>query len=225
MFATAVAALTPLLSLAATDTDNQEAVASISGSVTVLNVNGDPLEDRSNTLVFLDGVVVATADLSTENPIKISQRGGRFTPRVLPVVQGATLRFFNDDDTFHNVFSLSRAAPFDLGIYQKGTYKDVKLNSTGVIKIYCNLHPNMASTVVSLNNPWFAITASDGSFVIEQIPPGDYTLRVWHEFGGTFTKPISLAAGGSYTEAMAIQNTGVSRDHTNKFGKPYRDKY
>ena len=219
-----LAASSPLLSQADADMVS-ETVASVSGSVTIIQANGDPLDDRSNVVVFLDGVSADSNLISTTDPVPVSQNGGRFTPRVLPVIRGTTLRFFNDDDIFHNVFSLSKAAPFDLGIYPKGTYRDVMLSKTGVIKIYCNIHPDMVSTVVSLPNPWFDKTGRDGSFVIGHVPPGEYTLRIWHEYGGSLMRPLVLVAGATHVESAVIRNTAISHPHKNKFGKPYRKKY
>ncbi len=78
-----------------------------------------------------------------------------------------------DDDPFlHNVFSQSAARKFDLGSFKKGEYKDTPFPDTGVIDVYCNIHPEMAATILVLPNRRHTRTTSAGAFTLEGVPPG-----------------------------------------------------
>jgi len=195
---------------------------SVSGAVTVLDRNGLELEDRSNVVIFIDGVT-APPQTPSENP-SISHKGQRFTPRVLPVAAGGAVNFLNDDGIYHNVFSLSKAKTFDLGVYPQGTSKFVEFDRPGLVKIYCNIHPDMVSTILVLNNTFFATTGPDGSYEITNVPMGDYTLRMWSELGEERSVPITVSEG-STTQAFVLNKTKGVSSHNNKFGKPYRKKY
>ena len=195
----------------------------ISGTVTILNDRDVEVEDLSNVVVFVDGLAERYTGQS-DVPI-MSHLGRRFTPRVLPLVQGDAVDFLNDDNIYHNVFSLSKANTFDLGIYPQGTSKVVIFDEPGLVRIYCNIHPNMISTIVVLNNTLFDITGPDGTFEIRNVPAGEITLRVWSEFGEEISRRVVVGGGSRLEESFIVRETNRLTDHNNKFGRPYRDKY
>lgn len=208
--------------LVAQDNDVQHA-NTISGTITILDSRGVELEDRSNAVVFIDGVVdQQTGELGTA---VVSQSEQRFSPRVLPLIRGSVVEFPNDDNIFHNVFSVSRAKPFDLGIYPKGDSRSVTFDQLGLIKVYCNIHPDMISTVLVLNNTMFDTTDRTGAFEISHVPDGEITLRVWSEFGEEITRRVVVSGGTRVEESFIVQETRRITDHNNKFGRPYRGKY
>jgi plastocyanin len=195
----------------------------IRGTVTILDDRGVELEDRSNVVVFVDGL----GEQQTGEPAAavVSQRDRRFRPRVLPLVRGTVVEFPNDDGIFHNVFSVSRVKTFDLGIYPKGESRSVTFDQPGLVKVYCNIHPDMISTVLVLNNPLFDTTDPTGAFEIDHVPNGEVTLRVWSEFSDEITRRVMISGGRSVEESFVIQETRRITEHNNKFGRPYRDKY
>lgn len=195
----------------------------IRGTITILDDRGMELEDRSNVVVFVDGLgEQQTGELSSA---VISQRGRRFSPRVLPIVRGSVVEFPNDDGIFHNVFSVSRAKPFDLGIYPEGDSRSITFDQSGLIKVYCNIHPDMISTLLVLNNSLFDTTDPAGAFEINHVPDGEVTVRVWSEFGEEIARRVVVSGGQSAEESFVVQETRRITDHNNKFGRPYRDKY
>jgi hypothetical protein len=156
----------------------------------------------------------------------MSQKGQRFLPRVLPVVQDTEVRFPNDDAVFHNVFSLSKPKPFDLGVYSQGATRSVTFPETGLVRVFCNIHPQMTASILILANPWFAVTDPGGLFVITDVPDGTWSFRAWHELGGGETVPVTVAGGVALRIDPAIRETSrVLQPHKNKFGQPYRGKY
>ena len=79
-----------------------------------------------------------------------------------------------DDKIFHNVFSLSRTARFDLGLYKSGESKAVKMKRVGEVDVYCNIHPEMVSKILVLDTRYYAVTDRNGRFSIDGVPPGEY---------------------------------------------------
>jgi len=196
---------------------------SVAGTVTVMDRSGGEVGDRSGVVVFLDGASsIANSEAATE---VMSHKDRRFSPEVLPVLKGTAIDFFNDDNIYHNVFSLSVPKPFDLGIYPEGTSKVLTFDEPGLVRIYCNLHPEMVSTILVLNNGFFAETDSQGRFEITGIRDGHYTLRLWYEYGEEQSQTVYLSGSVQREENFSVETTKRRRKHKNKFGKPYRQKY
>lgn len=200
----------------------------LTGTVALSDADGAVRTDASWVLVFLDPVETAAPYEWQRGTKKLSQKLRQFQPRVLPVVVGTTVEFPNDDTIFHNVFSLSKTKPFDLGLYEPGHTASVALDRTGLVKVYCNVHPDMSASIVVLANPWFALTDRDGRFVIGNVPAGEYTLRAWNDLGASASQSLSLRPGALGPLAIAplalTESLRVVR-HNNKFGKAYPDKY
>lgn len=197
----------------------------IDGTITILDFDGNEMTDHSNVVIFIDGITANPTTHSQQIIPKISHQGRKFSPHVLPIGKGDTVDFFNDDRIFHNVFSLSKAKTFDLGIYPHGASKLVTFKQSGLVKLYCNIHPKMVGNILVLNNKWFAKSAEDGYFSIKNIPDGEFTLRLWYEFSKGFSQPISFYGGKNISKNLTLRVTKKPRSHKNKFGKPYRKKY
>lgn len=149
----------------------------------------------------------------------ITQKGKTFSPRVLGVPVGATVRFPNDDDIFHNVFSLSPGHAFDLGLYRAGASKTRTFTSPGVVRVFCNIHPQMTALVVAAPTPWITTAAPDGSWRLE-LPAGRYRVTAISERASPVTAEVTVS--GATTASLALDERAfVAVPHTNKFGKPY----
>jgi plastocyanin len=112
---------------------------------------------------------------------KITQRGAVFTPHVLPVVVGTTVEWPNQDEIFHNVFSISEAKPFDLGLYKHPEVKRVTFDKPGRVDVFCSIHTAMNCIILVLPTAHFAATDEKGRYTIWNVPAGKYKLRAWHE--------------------------------------------
>ncbi|MDB4890983.1 MAG: hypothetical protein JWL61_2838 [Gemmatimonadetes bacterium] len=124
----------------------------------------------------------------------MSQRDEQFVPHVLPVYRGATVDFPNNDDVFHNVFSLSSAKTFDLGRFPKGSSKSDLFDKTGTVQVFCHIHSDMSAIVLVLDNPYFTVPNDAGRYVIEGVPPGEYTVVGWHERIKPVTRTVRVTA-------------------------------
>ncbi len=127
----------------------------------------------------------ASADLiARRRHGSIAQHDERFVPHVLAVMQGATVDFPNQDDIYHNVYSLSAAAGrggFDLGRYPKGSSRSWTFPKPGTVQVFCHIHGDMSALVLVLANPFFATPDENHRYAIDDVPEGDYTIVGWHE--------------------------------------------
>lgn len=128
-------------------------------------------------------------------PHRMMQKDERFLPHVLAVVRGTRVDFPNEDDVYHNVFSLSSAATFDLGRYPHGTSKSVTFTNTGTVQVFCHIHSDMSAVVLVLDNPYFATPATAGHYAIDNVPAGDYTVVGWHERAKPIVQHIHVVDG------------------------------
>ncbi len=194
----------------------------VSGEVK-LAASGGSTTDPSGVVVFLEGVPGALPAPSAVVPAhaKLIQRELQFSPPLLVVVQGTTVDFVNDDKVFHNVFSLSEAARFDLGLYKSGTSKSVTFRKPGVINVYCNIHPEMVSKIKVLETTFYSVVGNDGRFQIGHVPPGTYPLVAWQPTGSEFRGEVKVAEGGKTVLNIELQKGVAESRHTRKDGTPY----
>lgn len=153
---------------------------------------------------------------------EITTRNRRFSPRTLAVPVGSSVSFPNEDAIQHNVFSLSPGNRFDLGRYGKGESRAQKLTSPGVVRIFCNVHREMAATVLVLDTPHVARPGSRGEFRVEDVPAGSGTLHVWHPRAEPWQRALTLPFGDSLEVRLSATLPAVPA-HLDKTGRPYRD--
>jgi plastocyanin len=200
--------------------------SSVSGKVAIVEKGSVKRGVVTDVLVYLEGVPGEIPQDLRDRPLSISSHNKAFEPHVLAVPLSATVSFPNLDGIMHNVFSLTKGNKFDLGLYKDGAKKDYTFASPGLVRIYCNIHPQMSAFVQVMDNPYFAWAKNDGSFRLEGVPPGKYTLKAWHEEGEA-SQAVVVTESGASGLALSIDVSGYSkRPHLNKFGKPYkREKY
>lgn len=115
----------------------------------------------------------------------ILQRGRTLRSRVTVVRMGTRIDFPNDDDVFHNLFSLSGPGRFNLGRYPPGESRSHVFSETGVIRMFCDIHSEMEGTILVLATQHFTRPRPDGSFELTDVPVGTYTLVAWDAAAGT----------------------------------------
>jgi plastocyanin len=152
-----------------------------------------PLPEIRNVVVYLkDAAFRGALPLTTS---EMRQEHETFVPHVLAITRGSTVTFPNADPIFHNVFSLSRIATFDLGRYPEGHSRAETFSQAGLVKLYCRIHSQMSATILVLDHPYFATPNDDGTFRLPNVPPGQYTVVGWHERVGERTASIRVEAG------------------------------
>jgi hypothetical protein len=112
----------------------------------------------------------------------MDQKNLSFVPHVLPVLVGTKVNFLNSDDVLHNVFSPDNCGgKFNLGSWPKGQEKSYVFDKPCFVTLLCNVHPEMGAYIAVLETPYFAVTDKEGNYLIKNVPPGKYTLKIWHE--------------------------------------------
>jgi plastocyanin len=211
----AAAALTPL---GAVTTQARPRGGAVAGEISV-TVDGKPKKDRSGVVVYLEDVPVDA--VPPAKPAAIRQRNKQFDPPLSVVVRGTTVEFPNDDKIFHNVFSVSRAARFDLGLYKSGTSKSVEMKRPGTVDVYCNIHPEMVARVKVLDNAFYDITDAQGKFRIDGVPPGTYPAVAWISSGVEQRGEVTVKAGGIAEFRAQLAEVSKREHHLRKDGTPY----
>jgi len=147
---------------------------------------------------------IASALPEHKGPAQLAQRDQSFVPRVLSVAVGAEVDFPNLDPIYHNVFSVSPPARFDLGKYPRGQSRRVRMAKPGLVKVFCDIHSDMAAFVLVLPNRAFVRPGEDGAFRLPELPPGRYMLTWWHpDFpGGKREVVIPASADASVNVAF-----------------------
>jgi plastocyanin len=153
------------------------------------------IDETRNVVVYVTGLKPSSPPAPTR--ARIAQRDEQFWPSVTAVTAGSTVDFPNDDPFFHNVFSLSRAATFDLGRYRSGTSRAEVFPVPGIVKVFCHLHSQMSAVILVLDHPWFAIPGEDGSFTIPDVPAGERMVVAWHERIGERRETLRITPGGT----------------------------
>jgi plastocyanin len=194
--------------------------AQVSGQVAVLEGRGRAAPDIATAVVYLEGRAPRAAAIA--HPQMVTD-GRQFRPRVLVVPVGTTVQFQNLDPFNHNVFSLSETSAFDLGLYGRGETRTRRFARTGLVRVYCNVHPRMSAFILVRDNPWHAQPGPDGAYTIPDVPPGRYLLHVWHErVTMESTREIEVPAGGLTGLADTLDASGYRWvQHPNKYGRDY----
>ena len=194
----------------------------ISGTVEVV-LKGDRVkDDLSAVVVYLDQIKdePIMPALALKKDFAMETRNKQLSPRVLAVPVGATVNFPNIDPIFHNLFSVSRPNDFDLGLYKGGTSKSRTFAVPGVVRVYCNVHPQMSATIVVANSSYYTLAERSGSYRLGDVPAGSYVIRAYAEEGqaeqqievGTSPMKVKLTINGKNFKKIK---------HKNKLGKDY----
>jgi len=158
--------------------------------------------DMHDFVVYIEGPMptngITSTNLVSVTTQRIAQQRATFTPHVLPVMVGTTVDWPNNDDIYHNVFSMSDAKQFDLGLYKGDpTNKCVTFDKPGRVDVFCSIHQDMHCIILVLQNPYFASSDEDGNYKIADVPPGTYKLKAWHDRLPSDEKEITVPTNGS----------------------------
>ena len=189
----------------------QSAVGRITGTVKLTLANSAPssasayerrsVGPRPKPLSELKNVVIFFSDLPATKPApmqaSIAQKDEQFAPHLVAVTAGSSVAFPNEDPFFHNVFSLSRGAAFNLGRYPSGSSRSKTFNRAGIIKVFCEIHSHMSAVIRVFDHGWFTVPGEDGTYSIEGVPPGDHTLVAWHERIGERRDRVTIRPGAA----------------------------
>ena len=147
-----------------------------------------------NVVVYLKSPGFRGALRTTKSELR--QENETFVPHVLAITRGSTVEFPNGDPFFHNVFSLSSTASFNLGRYPRGQTRAQTFTKPGLVKVFCDIHSHMSASILVLDHPYSTIPAVDGAYELTNVPPGEYTLVDWHDRVGERSVTVRVEADG-----------------------------
>lgn len=173
---------------------------------TVVGANGG----LANVFVRVSEGLPSGSWQTPSEAVELDQEGCVYEPHVLGVQTGQTVTLRNSDGLLHNI----NARPTEQRGFNVSQPTNMTTNRTFsraevMIPVQCDVHGWMEAYIGVQEHPYFAVTAEDGSFAIENLPPGDYTIETWHERYGTQTQSVTVAASGeasadfTYSESMA----------------------
>lgn len=162
------------------------------------------LGDQSRMVNVLVSVVTAFPGKTfpaPKEPAVIQQHGCVYQPHVIGMMAGQELLFRNGDGLLHNVHALPvQNRPFNIGmpptLKEKGRVIDL---AEAAFQVKCDVHPWMMAYVAVLSHPFFAVTGSDGTFLIKGLPAGTYEIEAWHEKLGVRKASVTVGEGDSKT--------------------------
>jgi plastocyanin len=153
--------------------------------------------DRRQSVVYLATAPQGAFEERSREQAVLDQRQETFVPYLLPVLVGTTVSFPNNDPFYHNVFSLSKTARFDLGRYPMGRSKSVRFDRPGIVRVFCEIHSHMSAFILVLSHRYFGATGADGRYRIHRVPPGEYDVVVWTDGEERGRKKVRVSPGGT----------------------------
>ena len=111
---------------------------------------------------------------------RIAQGFGTFMPSTLYIAAGTTVEFENQDRVYHNAFSVSPTRRLDIGKYAPRDTRRVKFTRPGLVQLFCDIHPGETGFIIVTPNHAYARPDASGAFSLPNLPPGKYTVTVWH---------------------------------------------
>jgi plastocyanin len=150
-----------------------------------------------NAVVSLQNLPPGTKGEWNLPPVKMDQRQCAFAPRVIVVPVGGTVEFLNSDRLLHNVRSAPKENPPFNRAQPHARTISVTFKKPEVLRVDCDLHSWMRGWVVVAEHPFYAVTNEQGEFILENVPPGKYTLQVWQESLGTVTQEVTVGDKGA----------------------------
>ncbi|MFI5114759.1 MAG: carboxypeptidase regulatory-like domain-containing protein [Terriglobales bacterium] len=150
------------------------------------------------SVVYVDTIAGKTFPAPAEHTV-MDQKGLLFQPHIVVVLVGTTVDFLNSDKVAHNVFwpslmqGTKKLPGKNLGTWPQGEKRSFKFDQPGVAAMLCNVHPEMSGYVVVAPTPYHATTDKSGSYKIDNVPDGQYSVVAWHEGAKSSSKAVTVA--------------------------------
>ena len=172
------------------------AIAAFSAAAVAGTIHGKVSGVKGESVVYVEAAAGKTFPAPMQH-ITMDQKGLMFVPHIIAIQQGTTVEFLNSDSVAHNVFwpsiSGNKKLSHNLGTWPQGQRQSFKFDNPGIVALFCNVHPDMAGYLIVSPTPYFATTDKTGTYKIENLPDGDYTVTAWNEGAKSKSNPVKVA--------------------------------
>lgn len=163
---------------------------------TIVNEDGGV----QNVFVYIKNAPEGDYPIPTEQVV-LDQIACRYVPHIIGIRVGQEIAVKNSDPTLHNVRASARInRPWNNALPEGAPPRIKKFKKMEMlIRLKCDIHPWMTGVIFAMDHPFFAVTDESGSYSINGLPPGDYTLVAWHESFGEQESAITVSEGPATT--------------------------
>ena len=165
-----------------------------------VKVNNGALMD---VVVYLDKVKAGKPFPADTREGNVNQKDCEFKPFLSIMHNGASFNAENADPIRHNIHTYemmgrAKKTVFNVNQREPGTItKQIDLQRGNAMKVECDAHDFMHAFVFVAKNPYYAVVKDDGTFSIDDVPPGEYTIKAWHGTLREQKAKVNVDAGGA----------------------------
>lgn len=173
----------------------------------IVNDNGT----LKNVFVYVKNGLEDYTFPTPSEPVIFDQRGCMYHPHVFGVQTGQTIKILNSDPLLHNIHALpDKNRPFNFGMPKKGDERERSFMTPEImVKIKCDVHAWMGAWAGVVSHPYYDVSGDDGTYSLDGLPAGTYTLETWHEEYGTQTMTVTVGDGEAATADFAYSPSGA----------------
>jgi hypothetical protein len=160
-------------------------------------------------IVWLEGIRRGKR-IPLERRIELESDRCRLVPRVQATVVSSAVNVIGHDDFRQHLRFLAGGeqeprASVLLGRDEQVIPTELPFKAPGLVVVRDLDHPWPTAYIAVFDHPYYAITAPNGSYSIDGVPPGKYTLVVWHERAAKVERPVEITAGAAANVSVALQ--------------------
>ncbi len=168
----------------------------------------------ANAVVYVKGGLASYRFDSPKETVVLDQKGCMYQPRVVALMTNQPLQIRNDDATIHNIHAMPKTneewnkAQRAGGAALETSFARPEL----AIRFMCNVHPWMRAFVFVFDHPYYSVTATEGKFALNDLPPGTYVIEAWHERFGTQDQMVTIGPRESKTISFRFKSSQILGD-------------
>lgn len=165
----------------------------------------------ANVVVFVKSGLGRYRYPAPQTPVTLDQKGCMYVPHIIALMVGQPFQVANSDPTLHDVHAMLRNNP-PWGVSElpgRAPVKSAFENAEFAVPVGCMIHPWMQAFLFVFDQPYFAVTSTDGTFALKDLPPGTYTIEAWHEPNQTLDQTVVL--GPKDSKAISFTFHSASR--------------
>jgi plastocyanin len=159
----------------------------------------------ANVVVYIKDAPNAPKMAVPAKAPELDQKSCKFHPHIQIIPAGGTLEVLNNDGILHNIHTYPKNnPPVNQAQPKFKTKMPIKFEKPDTIRLSCDVHTWMNGWLIVAPNAWYTVSGPDGTFKIENVAPGTYTVSFWQETLGTQTAQVTVAASGDAKADLAF---------------------